>query len=398
LAALVRSSLSNRNETVTTPRITGDANLRRVLLPVFAGIAVLAAAATYFCWPKADAPGAVTLSKSSHGTIAAIAVSNNNSATTNNATPEGDAFEDEIVPFDGDFPQHQYPSTALLLKKPFCDIIDDNNVKFRYFDFPKDVVIGIMMSDHQPKPFKAYGRFKIPQSDWLVFIPTDAAQHIPGCLKRFSANDINCVRFDRRFPQDGLLEQVADIPDLQMLDLENCTQVTAGGAANLAKFKKLKTLDTAYSSIDGAMLSHCHLWDTLEDLNLASLQNPRPFLNQIGRYKRLQRLTLKETKLTNADFAAIASLPKLYYLDLSDNDISAEQLQMLTKMASLTELGLHGCGLGPDDFDVLRQFTRLHHIYLKEKSDKPGQWDGLQKLMPKVPIVGFGFIGRFCGY
>ena len=372
LAHLVRSSLNNRAETVTAPRISGDVNLRRLLLPVGVAMTILAAAATYFCWPKSPI-------------VTASAPPKINRPVVNDTTLEGEAFEDEIVAFDGKFPQHQYPSTELLSQKPFCAMIDDNNVKYRYFDFPKDVVIGIMTSDHQPKPFKAYGRFKIAQSDWLTFIPTDAAEHSPGCFKRFSANDINCVRLDPPYPQDALLEQVADIPELQMLDLENCQGVTASGAENLARFKKLKTLDAAYSSVDGAMLSGAHLYKTLEDLNLARLKSPRPFLNQLGRFKHLQRLIIKETKLNDADIAAIASLPKLYFLDVSESPISREQLQTLTHTANLTELGLHECGIGINDVDILRGF-KLHNLYIKGHSVNQSQLEKLKKLFPKVGV------------
>ncbi|MBU6452889.1 MAG: serine/threonine protein kinase [Cyanobacteria bacterium REEB67] len=320
-------------------------------------------------------------------------------ASTNEKVEDKDnnfGFEDEFTYYTPPFPVDQYPSTSLLLKRPFCEVIDSDGVKFRYFDFPKDISLGVMTStdqviDKHLRPYLARGRFRIPVKDvWVTFTPTDAAEHSHGCLKRFSAGDIDCVKFLDQYSSDKTLAEVCEIPDLKMLDFENCHKFTAASVPYLHRFKNLKTFDGAYGPFDGEMLRKANCWATLEDFNLAKLEKPQALVDILPSLKHLRKLTLKDTDLKTADFQTIASLSKLYYLCLDDRKLSRANLQILSTMPNLQELELMGAGVDSSYVDILAKFKGLKILWFQDEHGR--QSEEFKKMKKGLPHLDIQYI------
>jgi eukaryotic-like serine/threonine-protein kinase len=302
-------------------------------------------------------------------------------------------FEDEFTYFKPPFPVDQYPSTSLMLKRPFCERVDRDGVKFRYFDFPKDVTLGIMTStdqviDKHLHPYLARGRFRVPVDNvWVTFTPTDAAEHSHGCLKRFSAGDIDCVQFLDQYSSDKTLAEVSNIPDLKMLNFENCHNFTAASIPYLHKFKNLKTFDGAYGPFDGEMLRQADCWDSLEDFNLAKLEKPQALVSILPRLKHLRKLTLKDTDLRTVDFQTIASLSNLYYLCLDDRKMTRANLQILSTMPNLQELELMAAGVDSSYIDILSRFKGLKKLWFQDKYGRQSEeFKKLKKGLPRLDV------------
>ena len=78
----------------------------------------------------------------------------------------------------------------------------------------------------------------------------------------------------------------------------------------------------------------------------------------------LELLSVKYCHLTDEDMKNIASLPRLYFLSIDGNAITAEGIRTLTRLRQLQTLSICDNKVGPDVIPLLAAFTDLKHLHI----------------------------------
>lgn len=287
---------------------------------------------------------------------------------------------------DDPYPLNQIVTASLMLQRPFSTITKEAGVDYRVFNFPTDVAIGLIATGSGGPAVRAVGQMKYPADELITLIPADVVERYPKCLKRFKPGDIYCVKLLNDHDDDEFIEVISTIPGVQMLDFENCWDMTKKCLATLGKFDQLKVFRCPYSKFDGAMLPQAKCWDRLEVLELADFEKVTPMLKAIKGFKQLRKLTIKGTYLRDENFADLASLSKLEYLNLDGTYVSPKELKILSTMPSLTELDLCNSGIDASSSDTLKKFKILKELYIKSAKLKPGQFEKLKENLHGISV------------
>ncbi|KAI9011510.1 hypothetical protein BC832DRAFT_351300 [Gaertneriomyces semiglobifer] len=173
-----------------------------------------------------------------------------------------------------------------------------------------------------------------------------------------------------------LVSLAVAFPDLRVLRLPGCTQVTSHGWDAIAKLTELEVLDVSGSrmkdlaclrslhhlklvNLSGTKVdasSLLHLPNTVEELNLSSTDLRKASMLLATLPSALRWLSVQQTELPLQTFPSASSLvtvlPQLVYLDASH---TAVDLSTLLRMPSLESLRLTGCPLTTEDITVLIQ-------------------------------------------
>jgi tRNA A-37 threonylcarbamoyl transferase component Bud32 len=287
--------------------------------------------------------------------------------------------------------EHQYPTNqivtaSLMIQKRFSTMLREGNIEYRVFNFPKDVALGLIASSGGGPAVRATGLIKYPADELITMIPADVVERYPKCLKRFKAGDLYCLKFLNDHDSDELIEATTGIPDVRMLDFENCWDMTTNCLGSLNKFDKLTAFRCPYSKFDGAILPKAKCWDKLEALDLADFEQVAPMLQALKGFKALRKLTIKCTYLTDNNFKVIASLSKLQYLNLDGTYVTPNNLNTLSAMPELETLDLANSGINSSSSGIFKQFPRLKSLYIKSAKLKPGQYEKLKASLPGLSV------------
>ncbi|KAK1422154.1 hypothetical protein QVD17_25075 [Tagetes erecta] len=111
-----------------------------------------------------------------------------------------------------------------------------------------------------------------------------------------------------------------NLPYLQTLDLTN-NYFTGSIPGSFSKLTRLQRLSLSTNSLNGSIPDS--LPDSLEELYLDNNNLHGVIPNSLNRLKNLKRLELQGNQLTNS-FPELTQLSNLYFLDVSNNQISGE--------------------------------------------------------------------------
>ncbi|KAJ3179264.1 hypothetical protein HDU85_004955 [Gaertneriomyces sp. JEL0708] len=180
-----------------------------------------------------------------------------------------------------------------------------------------------------------------------------------------------------------LVSLAVAFPDLRVLKLPGCTQVTSHGWDAIAKLTELEVLDVSGSRMkDLACLrslrhlkvvnlsatkvdpsSLLHLPNSVEELNLSSIDLRKASMLLATLPSALRWLSVQQTELPLQTFPSASSLvtvlPQLVYLDASH---TAVDLSTLLRIPSLESLHVTGCPLTSEDITVLIQRLPLAEL------------------------------------
>ncbi len=181
---------------------------------------------------------------------------------------------------------------------------------------------------------------------------------------------LHALTLDECKIDDGTLEEISKMTDLNYLDLSESKGFSERGALKLSRLKYLKRLDLHGSDVSDAIfeaiqnlhlltivdLTNCHFQEgrgmenlvNLPLLNTLALGGASVDLSKEGRLSflqdctRLRQLSLSYMPITNEDLVYIKDLPlrKLY---LTKAMIDDRGLDSLKEMKTLRELGLFDC-------------------------------------------------------
>lgn len=207
-------------------------------------------------------------------------------------------------------------------------------------------------------------------------------------LKRIRAPQTN---FD-----DGCLEAISSMAQLELLDLNDCNRISPAKMALFANFTKLRSLkiwgpevkDEALaaigklenlralgleqSRITKAGLEHLQGCKQLRELNLyGAVTVDSPALEPLGKLSSLEKLELRATALNDQGMPFLAGLSKLVLLDLSETAAGNQGMEVVAGLSKLEDLNLWNSAVedaGLAHLSKLKSLKRLNldKIYLTD--------------------------------
>lgn len=141
--------------------------------------------------------------------------------------------------------------------------------------------------------------------------------------------------------------------------------VTDSDIPRLAELPDLKQLDLSLTRISDRGLRSLRLTPGVEELNLYfAEQISDDGLSAIRAWKRLKRLTLRGTKITDSTLEYLAGLATLESLDVGYAQITDAGLGHLSALTNLRELTIGGNKLAGTGLQFLRQLPHLTYLDL----------------------------------
>jgi Leucine-rich repeat (LRR) protein len=156
-----------------------------------------------------------------------------------------------------------------------------------------------------------------------------------GKVQRDAAGDVVGVNLRGTWVDNVEMIDIARLPKLQRLDLSH-TRITDEGMLNLKPASQVVDLNLYYAE-----------WVT--DQGMTAIKN----------WKKLKRLDVRGTRISNGTLEIVSHMPQLEALDISNSQITDNGMDMLITLTNLKELAL-GQGRGSAaDLGFLRVLTTL---------------------------------------
>jgi len=194
---------------------------------------------------------------------------------------------------------------------------------------------------------------------WLILIPTllaltadpDWITEVGGVVTRDRAGRITGVDLRSSWVTDSDLPRLAQLPHLTQLDL-SLTRITDHGLQQLKNAPGIVELNLYYA-------------EQITDEGLAAVKG----------WKKLKRLDLRGTKVTDTTLEHLSHVTTLESLDVGFAQITDVGLDRLTPLQSLKELAIGGNKLTDAGLQALRQLTGLTSLSLggSQRTDS-GLW------------------------
>ncbi len=187
-----------------------------------------------------------------------------------------------------------------------------------------------------------------------LLIPTDATDWITevgGTITRDRAGRVTGVDLRASWVTDSDLPQLAELPHLANLDLSQ-TRITDLGLQQLKNAPGIVELNLYYA-------------EQITDEGLAAVKG----------WKKLKRVNLRGTKVTDTTLEHLANVTTLEAIDVGHAQITDVGLDRLSPLANLKELVVSGNKLTDAGLQALRQFPGLTHLTLggSQRTDS-GLW------------------------
>jgi hypothetical protein len=116
---------------------------------------------------------------------------------------------------------------------------------------------------------------------------------------------------------DQGMQEIKNLPGIVDLNLRYAEYVTDEGVAAIKGWKKLKRLNLHGTKISDTTLEHISGITTLEQLNIGSAMITDVGLERLTSMPNLKQLTMGGNKLGDAGLQALRQMPGLTYLDLN---------------------------------------------------------------------------------
>lgn len=170
--------------------------------------------------------------------------------------------------------------------------------------------------------------------------PSDWIKAAGGTVKTDSAGRITGVDLRSSWVTDSDMPLLAQLPHLTHLDL-SLTRITDRGLQQLKSAQSIVELNLYYA-------------EQITDEGLATIKG----------WKRLKRLNVRGTRITDSTLEHAASIPTMEALDVGYAQVTDVGLDHLASLTNLRELSLGGNKLTDAGLQSLRYLTALTHLDL----------------------------------
>ncbi|HVW87648.1 MAG TPA: hypothetical protein VHB50_23335 [Bryobacteraceae bacterium] len=172
----------------------------------------------------------------------------------------------------------------------------------------------------------------VPPSSWI----TDAG----GVFQRGTDGKITAVDLRASWVTDSDMPQLARMPDVKKLDL-SLTRLSDRGLRALRPAPGIEELNLSFA-------------EQIGDEGASAIRN----------WKRLTRLNLRGTKITDATLEMLAGVTSLRSLDIGYAQLTDVGLNNLTSLTNLRELSMGGNKLTDNGLEFLRQLPQIAYLDL----------------------------------
>jgi len=190
---------------------------------------------------------------------------------------------------------------------------------------------------------------------------TDWISNLGGKIERNAGGKIIAVDLRGSWMGDAEMLSLAELPDLEKLDLSH-TRITDEGMLLLKSAPKIRDLSLFYAE-----------WIT--DQGMAAIRD----------WKHLKRLNLRGTRISNLTLEILSRISRLEALDIANTLVTDNGVDHLIPLVSLKELSLGRGRLTNSSLEVLRMLPTLTHLDLSGARPGPPDAPGRATPGPGIP-------------
>jgi hypothetical protein len=176
---------------------------------------------------------------------------------------------------------------------------------------------------------------------------TDWITHLGGKVERDTAGRVTAVNLRGSWINDAEMVHLAELPDLEKLDLSH-TRISDEGLLHLKSAPKINDLNLYYSE-----------WIT--DQGMAAIRG----------WKHLKRLNVRGTRISDATLEIVSHMSGLEALDIANTAVTDNGLDHLITLVNLKELSLGRGRLTNSALEMLRMFPALTYLDLSGARPEP---------------------------
>jgi Leucine-rich repeat (LRR) protein len=193
---------------------------------------------------------------------------------------------------------------------------------------------------------------------------TDWVAELGGKVHRDAAGNVVAVNLRGTWVDDVEMIDIARLPKLQRLDLSH-TRITDEGMLHLKPASQIEDLNLYYAE-----------WIT--DQGMTAIRN----------WKKLKRLNVRGTRISNGTLEIVSHMPQLEALDISNSQITDNGMDMLITLTSLKELSLGQGRVSAADLGFLRVLTTLTSLDIGGAKPTPPDMGGNRQVRrdPAPPL------------
>jgi Leucine-rich repeat (LRR) protein len=198
------------------------------------------------------------------------------------------------------------------------------------------------------------------------------------------------LKLDNSTTSDSeLAEIVANNPDLVELTLGG-TKITDAGIEHIAQLKKLRKIRLSKTTISNAAGTKLAKIPTLQDIDVSQTEFGDAGLESLKPLAKIKRLNLYLTKVTDAGtakFKDFNSAKIITWLNLDLCQITDNGTKYLIEIENLEWLHLGGTDITNASLDNMTKFKKLNTIIVTKTSITKSAAEKLRKNMPNCKIL-----------
>jgi tRNA A-37 threonylcarbamoyl transferase component Bud32 len=287
----------------------------------------------------------------------------------------------------------------------FFSVRTPDNPETRYFHFPTDMTMGRLSARDPNTKLYSYDGEKLTQQKLCVargdvivenFTPlelkVDADVDVQAKqLDRFRRDELYSCDFEKHYLiEDDALKAIAGRPDLRILDITECTNLTNKVIKTIDSLPHLDELYLPFTKIDGSGLASMHRLKELTGLAVKTLPQSSKMLEALKGSDRIKKLDMRLTDITDSDMTLIATLKNLEELNISGNGkITYKGLRQLASLHRLGSLIAYNIPVTPEQFaNVLPRIPNLGGVSCGDDKWSGPDFKLVTKAVPRCQVVG----------
>ncbi|MBU6454314.1 MAG: protein kinase [Cyanobacteria bacterium REEB67] len=297
-------------------------------------------------------------------------------------------------PIDPDYVPEK-PKNSMNDKQFFSSKKIENGKPYRLFEFPRDFSMGRIKTEKGDEK-EATETLRFPLYGALCLTPSVVLADYPQYMKRFRPYEIGTITLDEGPTYsvfEKLLQQAAQVPGLNKLQLNDCTHLTDRGLDAINSIENLEYLGVNSRAFDAKTLAKIKKIPDLLGIGCKSSLDADPLLKLLKDNGHVQVLDLTRSSLSHQGFSDLATMKNLQDLALGDMKLDDEDFKILSGCKSLRILSTERTKLTAQKLLYLQRM-RLRNLTVLESDITPLTKKDLESKLPGVHVDVGGQIGE----
>jgi Leucine-rich repeat (LRR) protein len=249
-------------------------------------------------------------------------------------------FPDQLETKLKQFREIQNPQAVTSLDLSFCALKDEDLERLRTFPaLTRLNVAGPALTDARMKQIAELSNLEELNLD-VTEVSDVGLQELPRLKKLKVLSLSRDLGTDRGLITDNGIRQIARLPELTQLNLNNNDGIQGKNIGELQKLTKLSQLDLTLTRVTGAWLRELSGLNELSALSLRQTGISDADLKMLHEFKNLSDLNLSRTSVTDAGMKEVGRLAKLTSLRLGETKVGDAGIKELRGLAHLKRLDL----------------------------------------------------------